>query len=430
MARLVHKATTRQALIIGALAALTLGCCFYSALRAPLTVQSDYAGTPCRGCDYAGPPIEALAGGHVGRFFATQPFMGPLTLVLRAPAVAVARSFGAGELAQYRIGSLVCLLLSAGLIWFLVAKARPRGRQWAFVALLLVLLLSGPVTAKALAFGHPEELVGAVLCVVAVVLAGRGQAVGAGIFLGLAVATKQWALLAVLPVLIACPARRVRLLAVASGVAAVFILPMLIGDPGLFLAQNRQAGMPATGSGIFGVTATNIWFPYARLAGIAINPTGAHPIYRLPPAIDAVAHPAVLVLGLGLPLVYWWRGRGRSSTDLVLLLALIFLIRCMLDQVCLSYHHLPFLVAIAAYEALGRRRFPVIALYVSAGIWALAHWFAPPHPATGLNEAYLAWSFPLAAYLAYRTFATPRPSRVVASRRGPAAPVDVAAETA
>jgi hypothetical protein len=422
------KGTARQALIIGVLVALTLGCCLYSALQAPLGVQSDYSGTPCRGCDYAGPPIEALAGGHIGRFFATQAFMGPLTLVLRAPAVAVARSFGAGELAQYRIGSLVCLLLSAGLIWFLVAVARPRGKQWGLVALVLVLLLSGPVTAKALAFGHPEELVGALLCVVAVVLAGRGQAVGAGVSLGLAVATKQWALLAVLPVVIVCPGQRGRLLAVATGVAAVFILPMLIGNPGQFLAQNRQAGMPATGSGVFGVTATNIWFPYARLAGVAINPTGAHPIYRLPAAIDAIAHPAVLVLGFGLPLVYWWRGRGRSATDLTLLLALIFLLRCMLDQVCLSYHHLPFLVAIACYEALGRRKFPIISLYVSAGIWALAHWFAPPHPATSLNEAYLAWSIPLAAYLAYRTFATPTLSGVVAARRGRAA-VDVAAET-
>lgn len=386
----------------------------------------DYPGPACKGCDVAGPPIEALASGRIHQFFATQPFMGSVTLLLRAPAVAIARSVGAGELAQYRLGCLICLLVSAGLAWVVVAKMRPNGKQWIFVVLLLGLLLSSPLTAKALAWGHPEELVGALLCVVAVVLANRGQVTLAGVSLGLAIATKQWAALAIPLVIVACPRQRVRLVVIAAGVAGVFILPMLIGDPSRFLAQNLQAGMPSVNTDTFGVTATNIWFPYAKLGGVVVNGSSSAMVYRLPAALATIAHPLVLLLGVALPVVYWLRTRGRSADDILLLLALVFLLRCVLDPVTLSYHHLPFFVVIACYETLGRRRLPIISIYTAAAIWALAAYVAPSYDASTLNRVYLAWVLPLTAYLAYRVFG-PRAQGAVARRvRGAA---QVAAET-
>jgi hypothetical protein len=396
------KRPSRQTLVIGVLTAITLACCLYSALSTPMGY--DYPGPICRGCDAAGPPIEALASGHVGRFFATQPFMGSVTLLLRVPPVAVARALGAGQLAQYRVGSLMCLLVAAGLAWAVVAMMRPRGRQWILVALLLGLLLSGPVTAKALQWGHPEELVGVVLCVLALALASRERVFLAGITLGLALATKQWAALAIPLVIIACPRRRGPLLATAAGVAGLFIVPMLLGDPSQFLAQNHQAAMPAINTDMFGVTATNIWFPYARLAGVTVHAGGTSMTYRIPPILGAIAHPLVIVLAVALPVVHWWRARSRSAADLMLVLALVFLLRCVLDPVTLSYHHLPFLVAIVCYEVVGRRRVPIISIYSAAAIWLLAQEVAPVSSASTLNLAYLAWALPLTAYLAYLIF--------------------------
>ena len=69
----------------------------------------------------------------------------------------------------------------------------------------LGLCVANPLTLRALEIGHPEELLGAVLCVAAVLLAARDRPLWAGLLLGLAIANKQWALLAVGPVLLALP---------------------------------------------------------------------------------------------------------------------------------------------------------------------------------------------------------------------------------
>ena len=53
--------------------------------------------------------------------------------------------------------------------------------------------------------GHPEELLGAALCAGAVLAAAARPLELAGVLLGLAVANKAWALLAVGPVLLALP---------------------------------------------------------------------------------------------------------------------------------------------------------------------------------------------------------------------------------
>jgi hypothetical protein len=400
-----------RALLVASLVAVAIAGCGYTAFNAHLGL--DYPGPPCSGCDFAGPPIEALAAGHVGRFFSTQPFMGSVTLLLRVPEVAVARAVGAGELTQYRIGSLICLLVCAGLAGMLIAIRRPQGREWLWAALLLGLLMFGPVTAQAMRWGHPEELVGALLCVAAVALAGRDRPVLAGVALGLGLATKQWAALAIIPVVIVCPRERLRLLGVTAAVAAVFILPMLIGDPGRFIAQNVSAGMPASNTGTFGVTATNVWFPYARLGGIVIGGGGTTSIYRLPSTLDAVTHPLMLVLGLTVPLIYWRMRKSRAWEEMLLPLALVFLLRCVLDPLTLSYHHLPFIATMGCYELLGRRRFPLVTIYSSAAIWALAKWVAPTASVYTLNQVYLAWALPLTAYLAYRVFG-PRSHRAAA----------------
>jgi hypothetical protein len=152
------------------------------------------------------------------------------------------------------------------------------------------------------------------------------------------------------------------------------------------------------------------------LGGVVLQGGGTTMIYRLPAALATIAHPLVLVLGLALPVLYWLRTRKRSAGDLLLLLALVFLLRCVLDPVTLSYHHVPFFVAIICYETVYRRRFPIISIYSAAAIWALANWIAPMHDASTLNSVYLVWTLPIVGYLAYRVFG-PRARTSVAVRR-------------
>jgi hypothetical protein len=393
----------RQTAVVAALVALTLACCAYTAFSSPL--GGDYPGPACSGCDYAGPPIDALADGRIGDFFKTQPFIGSVTLVLRAPVVATAKALGAGELVRYQAGSLACLLFAAGLIWLLVAQMRPRGRQWLLVAGLIALLLAGPLTAKALFWGHPEEPVGALLCVAAVVLAARGRIGLAGVSLGLALATKQWALLAVVPVLWAAPRGRLRLATVAACVAAVFMLPMLIGDPARFLAPyfnvGGVAGHPIKTSG---VTPTNIWFAYGIDNGESLTGTGH--TYAIPAGLASISRPLMLLLGIGLALLFWRFAKRRPPSDALLVLALVFLLRCLMDPLAMSYHHVPFLVTVAAWETLRRRGLPVITVYSALALWALGRWVAPTGDGVAMNRAYLAWALPIAAYMAIKAFRT------------------------
>ncbi len=399
---------TRQTAIVAALAALTLACCAYTAFSSPL--GGDYPGPPCAGCDYAGPPIAALARGRIHDFFTSQPFMGSLSLVLRAPVVAATKSLGGGELNQYRAGALACLLAAAALIWLLIAAMRPRGREWLLAGTVIAFVLAGPMTAKALYWGHPEEVLGGVLCVAAVVLAGRGRPKAAGLTLGLALATKQWALLAVIPALLAMPAppagQRRKLLTIAAGVAALFVLPMLIGDPGRFVDQNFHAGVLDGGGSTVGVTPTNIWFPYGLDNGVSLSGEGHS--YVISASLGTLSHPLMLLLGIGLPLLFWRLNPGRRPTDALLLLALVFLLRCVMDPLATSYHHVPFLAAIGAYETLRGRGLPVITIYSGLALWAIAKWVAPGGDGVVLNRTYLAWALPIAAYMAIKAFRTRR----------------------
>jgi hypothetical protein len=166
------------------LAAALVGGAALLAARAPL--GGDYPGPTCDTCDYPGPSIAALAHGDLHGFFAQQPVMGSASLLLRAPAAALVH----GELWQYRVGALLCLLVLVGVALLLAGAMAQRGRSWALQALVAGLAVCGPLTAQALRWGHPEELMGAGLCVAAVLLAGRGRAAPAGVVLGIALATK------------------------------------------------------------------------------------------------------------------------------------------------------------------------------------------------------------------------------------------------
>src|SRR5581483_5454923 len=122
----------------------------------------------------AGPALSALAHGHAGRAIELQPLMGSLSLLLP---------------------------------------------------------VFNPATSGALGAGHPEEILCGALCVAAVVLASRNRPLAGALALGLALATKQWALVAAAPFLVALPRARARAAVVAAGVATLLTLPLALGDP-------------------------------------------------------------------------------------------------------------------------------------------------------------------------------------------------------
>ena len=127
--------------------------------------------------------------------------------------------------------------------------------------------------------------------------------------------------------------------------------------------------------------------------------------YSLPAAVGRAAHLGVIGVALLLSFLYW-RGRGRASRspdDALLLLALLLLVRGMLDPLTLSYHHVPFLVALLVYEGL-RRPFPVMSAYAIGGALLLTEVIAPSGNPGLVNAFYLAWTIPLAGAMALSLF--------------------------
>lgn len=369
----------------------------------------DYLAASCAEsvCDDAGPAIEALSKGDLEGFFANQPAMGSFSLVLRTPAAILG---GGDDLLVYRLGVFVCMLAAGLLAVFLAAAMIRRRLPWTVWALLAIACLVNPLTYQTAFYGHPEEMLAAALAVAAVIAAGRRHWLIGGLMLGAALATKQWAALAVIPALIAAPAgTRVRLALTCAALAAALTLPMLAGNPERFHAA--QARVSLTDAYTNTITATNVWWPFAsESSGVGTGVDGQTETlvqYSLPGGAGRAMHLGVIAAALMLCLLYA-RRRGRGNPDdLLELVALLFLLRCMLDPVALSYHHAPFLVALIAYEAL-RRRVPVLSAYTIAAVLLMNELVVPSGNPGLINAVYLAWSIPLAGALALSLFAPER----------------------
>lgn len=384
----------------------------------------DYLTLPCdpRVCDDAAPPINALLAGDLTAFFAQQPPMGAFSILLRVPFAAL----GADDLGRYRMGAFVCLLAAGLLAAYLAYTMASRGRSWMAWTVIPAALLVNPLTYQALYYGHPEEVLAAALSVGAVVAAARRRAVVAAVLLGCAIATKQWAVLAVLPVLIAAPsAARPRLAALGTVVVLVFTAPMVIGDPDRFLAAQRAVGMEVNMT--HSVTAANVWWPFASQSfGVVETASGPERTfqYSLPQSFAVISRVLVVALGLGLALLYARRRKGADPEDVLALLALIFLLRCMFDPLSYSYHHLPFLAALLTWEGL-RKQIPVASAISIVAIASLEFVVAPTNSAGLVNAFYLLWTVPLAAYLGVQALAPGIAERLAVKGRvlvgGPAA---------
>jgi len=374
----------------------------------------------------ARPAYEALVHGHLGRFLALAPAYGG-SLVERAPFALAPGLWGGGQLAVYRAVALPCLLATAVLGVWLLARMRSQGRSTLARAVALGVCVANPITLRALELGHPEELLGACLCVAAVLLAvrsprGRDHSLAAGVLLGLAIANKEWAVLAAGPVLLAvAPGRRWRCLAGTCASSAVVLAPLVLTATGGFLASARAAASPAA-SVIF--QPWQLWWFLGHHGALVHGIFGApKPGYRVGPTwMAAVSHPLVLAAGLALAAALWPRGRRTALPEQQALLALtlVLLLRCLLDTWDAIYYTLPFVLALLAWEVGWRARNPpVLALAVSALVWVSFQWLPARVSPDAQAAVFLAWSLPLAAWLGLRLL---RAGRVGGRANAPARP--------
>ena len=365
----------------------------------------------------AAPAMNALLDGDVSGALAQQPLMGSFSLVVRYPFAALARGVGGDDLLVYQLGTIPCLVAVGLLGLALAGRMRRRGQPPAACAAAAVLCLVNPLTWEAIRLGHPEELLGGALCVGAALAALRGRWLAAGALLGLALATKQWAVIAVLPVLAAAPARRIRLAAVAGAVAVLLTAPLVLGNSTSFSKTAEQAAY--SGERVHPFNA--VW-PLAPSEDRVISVGEDQSVVTvrvLPLSVSRLLHPAIVLLAVPLTAL-WWFSRRRTPDDVLALLALLFLLRCLLDPVNNAYYHVPFLLSLVAWEGLTRRGAPVVSLLVSAAVYYSIYKAGWTDDVAARNAIYLLSTVPVGVWLAARLYLPSRKLRSRAARSWPA----------
>jgi Glycosyltransferase family 87 len=380
-------------------AALVAGLCalLVGAIGLPTPEFTDYE-------QEVQPALDALRAGDVAGFLQLAPAYGG-SLVLRSPFALLPELWGGGGLAVFRSMAAPCLLAAAVLAVFLWSRGRAIGLSKAACWSALVLVAANPLTVRALEIGHPEELLGAVLCVAAGLAAAGRRPLLAGALLGLAIANKPWAVLAVLPVLAMSDGGWARLLGAAAAAAGLVLLPLALGGG----AAIEQAHAVATedASPIF--QPWQLWWFLGEQGETTVGVLAGSPGARIPPDwLAANVRYVVVAVPLAACVALLPRLRRRGRYEGLLLLALAMLLRCLLDPWDIAYYHLPFLLALVAWEVHERRGLPVLSLAVTLLAWlTLAGLHGEVHPDV-MAAAYLAWSVPLAALLAVRLWAPER----------------------
>jgi hypothetical protein len=290
---------------------------------------------------------------------------------------------------------------------------RPRAR-W----LALLLIGASPFLMSALLKAHPEEPFGAVLCLAALWAAARQHWALGAVLLGLAAGNKPWAVLAGIPMLILLERRRIWATGTAMVTAAVVYVPFLFaGSSGL---RAEAGAVHAAGS----FKPWQVWWFLGDAEHLHPETYGStlRPLYRDAPAwIERLSHPLAVLVPAVVSLALAPMLRRRPRTDILLLLAIAFLLRGMLDVWNNVYYALPFVFTLTAWEVAARRA-PLLSLLVTVTGWTvlavLPIWVSPDLQAA----AYLLWSLPLLLGLV-TTLIWPRALRILASPRSRAGAV-------
>lgn len=389
---LVHRHAERWPLALLLIAAAVL-------LTLSNTATGDYA-VELR------PSVDVLLGGDVHGFLAAAPIYGPSVLP-RIPFLVGADALGAGWVGVYLAGSIACMLAVSALAYVLDGRLGTLGRSRSVRSAVILTCLLAPVFTRTSPMGHPEEALAGALCALTLLACLAGHPGWAGVALGAAVAAKPWAVLAILPALVATEHGRWRLVLTAVATGAAAELPFLLSTP-------RGAGgtLSTLHAAPSSFHPTQLFWP---LREVLVDPVTGATGYRGPAAVQRLSHGGIVLLSLPLSALFAVRLRGArvGRTDALALLALLLFLRALLDPWNSIYYVLPAILALVSWEALSRPGLPVGAMAVGSLTW-LTFVAAPGHVGPdGLAALYLAWALPAAALLARAAFfgaRVPRPS--------------------
>lgn len=351
------------------------------------------------------PAYRALAGGHVVGFLRLGPaYVG--SLVLRAPFALVPSIWGGGVRAMYFAAALPCVIAAPLFAAWLGAQPRRDGATRNRIGPMLLCVFN-PLVLMALFGGHPEEILGAVLCVVGVVLAVRGSVDWAAVLLALAVVNKSSALVAVPVALVLAPAQRGRMLVIMAALVGAVMVPVTLA---------RMVGAGSSDAAVTGATlGTGI--------GSIFNPPQL--LWWFGAGSWIVAHAReLIVLSSVLCAGLWWVRRARglgAARDLrgsapdgartapavaqgLLLLALVFLLRAAFDPWNNPSYSIPFIFSLLAYEVFADRP-PLLTVLYTVLVFVVVPVNGIAHVSDDLQAAaYAAIVLPLIGWMAYTMF--------------------------
>jgi hypothetical protein len=347
----------------------------------------------------AWPAYQALLHGHVIAFIQRGPaYTG--SLILRAPFALIPRIWGGGWRAVYVASALPCLMAVPAFLSWLLYQRRDATPLPHTIGVMLVGTFNPPLLV-AIFGGHPEDALGVVLCLAAVIAAVRDRPGWCATFLSLAIVNKSWALVAFPVALAVLPSRRFRTGAIVTAVAAAVLVP---------IAAVQQA---SSGADVGSVTGTGV--------GALINPSQL--FWWAGRGSWLTAHARFFLVGGAFVLVAAWWMRARQAgaprnrtAQALLILSLVLLLRAALDPWDNVYYHLPFLLALLAYEVHVRRWpvastvFAVLVMFIAPvqGVGTLGLFIpvqALTHPSGNLQAAaYALVVVPTVLWLAFMLF--------------------------
>jgi hypothetical protein len=240
-----------------------------------------------------------------------------------------------------RIGYLSWLVLMAGVIALL--RACGRGRCWWEPVTLTIVAFVAPVWMCVQEYFHPQDLVAMGLALCGIACARRGWWGWAGVFLGLAFTSQQFALLIAAPLVVVAPSdRRLRLVGSGVGAAMVVIAPLITVTSG----QAARAVLIGSGNSP-SVGGTLLW--ELHLHG---------------PALVVVSR--VLPIALAMALAWWALQRlGPAALDPIPLLSLIatsLCLRLVFEENLFGYYFMAITVMLIILDVVrGRIRGTLIA---------------------------------------------------------------------
>jgi len=383
-----------------------------SVLAALPVSTGDYSVFAPVGVDNAAPAVADLAHFRLAALAAHQPLMGLTSLLVRAPAQALADGLGAGSLTAYRLGAIACLIPACLLASWLVVRSRAGTRRLVGAGAAAIVILAGPATRDALAVGHPEEVLAAALATAAVLAAAQSRHTPAAILLGAAIGTKQWALVAAPCVYVALGDRRVSTIVKAGAVGIVLTAALPLADLTAFHAASGVGGTHYT-------DAFSAWWPISpRYPGTVGSRSEAHQLVFGLTRSAAGALFIVLVAAVAACRVRLAGAMRAVRVDPLALLALAALVRCVGDPAALKYYFVALTIPLATWESAALDRLPI----VSALNWISIALLFSPSVFAGLgpgadNALVLGWAAALGVYLFKRALGAPHPVAPSPDRR-------------